>query len=342
MVGDPSNQIEGEVKEVRRERKPAINEIHLLKIETYEGSGQVVHPDVVVTPQGWSNSRLYLAITPYPNGNALHENPSIYTSYNALDWHEVAEGSNPIVRSRLGHLSDPDIVYNRENNELWLYYREVTSTNDILLMKSSDGIRWSEPTLVLSAPNHELLGPSIVRKGNEWLMWTVNGGKSGCTGSSTILELRRSYDGINWSEAEEASIPNGSVFPWHIEVAWIPSYNEFWAIYNGKTPGSCTTASLYFARSRDGLQWSTFRAPLLQRGVIPEFEDIVYRSAFKYEQRSDELTFWYSGAKYNGESYVWKAAVQRLKRPQVFELEGLAASLMGHTLNPPLTNETAP
>lgn len=347
FTGEPGyvrgDEVEIDEKGIRPESRPALGEIQLLTIETYDGSGQVVHPDVVTLPESWTGKDKFLAITPYPNGNALHENPSIYTSVHGVVWTETEKGVNPIARPQAGHLSDPDILYNPETKELWIYYREVTRTNDILLIKSSDGITWSKPRLVLSAPNHELLGPSVVRRGRgDWLMWTVNGGAVGCSGSSTTVQLRYSSDGINWSASVDATVPHEGVFPWHIEVVWIPSHNEFWALYNGKTAGSCTTGALYFARSNDGLEWTTFRAPLLQRGIIPEFQDVVYRSALQYDQVTDEITFWYSGARYEGRSYIWKAATQRLKRSVVFELADLVVPLTGKTPSPPLTDATAP
>ena len=36
---------------------------------TYDGSGQVVHPDVVHVPGGWNGYEYWMGMTPYPNGN---------------------------------------------------------------------------------------------------------------------------------------------------------------------------------------------------------------------------------------------------------------------------------
>jgi len=47
---------------------------------TYDGSGQVVNPDVVYFPSGWHGYKYWLAMTPYPNSNDDYENPSILVS----------------------------------------------------------------------------------------------------------------------------------------------------------------------------------------------------------------------------------------------------------------------
>lgn len=334
-----------------------LNSIQVLSLETYDGSGQVVHPDVTSTPDGWAARRRHLAITPYPNGQSSEENPSIFVANNEVTWRPPADGINPLVRPKTsGYLSDPDILYNTIMQELWMYYREVLSENEIYLIRSKNGIVWGKPKLVVHAPNHQLLSPSVVHRGSrDWLMWSVNAGGVGCGSNSTKVELRRSQDGIQWSAPEAVSLPNDALYAWHIDVVWVPSHSEFWAVYNAKTPGSCTTTALFFATSKDGLQWTTFKQPLLERGVIPEFQDIVYRSTLKYDKSSDEITFWYSGARYEAGRYNWQSAVQRRTRGEVFSLAKPAPGLNKQQLAmrrsmvdskatgiPALSNETAP
>jgi hypothetical protein len=101
-------------------------------------------------------------------------------------------------------------------------------------------------------------------------------------------------------------------------VRWIPSLAEYWALYNVKTPGTCTTPAVYLATSDDGSHWQTYPSPVLARGASSAFNDIVYRSTFSYDPRTDEVTFWYSGARYAAGAYVWSAAVQRRTRTALF------------------------
>jgi hypothetical protein len=58
--------------------------------------------------------------------------------------------------------------------------------------------------------------------------------------------------------------------------------------------------------------------PVLAKGRVPQFDDIVYRTTFHYDPVTDAITFWYSGARYNGTQYVWSAAVERRRRSDVF------------------------
>ncbi|HEU5040830.1 MAG TPA: hypothetical protein VFT84_08430, partial [Gemmatimonadales bacterium] len=271
-------------------------------------------------PDGGPQPGHHLAITPYPFGDASRENPSHFVG-ERVDLFALPSGApNPVVRPASGHLSDPDMVYVESTGELWLYYRQVTSDNIVLLTRTTDGVRWSAPLEVVRAPNHQVVSQTVVRRGEgDWWMWAVNAGPSGCGAPSTTVEVRRSADGTNWSAAERVALRHESLFPWHLEVQWLPSRGEFWALYNVKEPGDCATPALYLATSPDGITWTAVGQPVLTRGRIPELGDIVYRSSFQYDPVTDAITFWYSGARHSsGASYVWNAAVERRRREEVF------------------------
>jgi hypothetical protein len=299
-----------------------LGEVRLLSLQTYDGSGQVVHPDFVRSPAGAFGYGHHLAITPYPFGNATYENPSLFASLGKRDtWLLEPGASNPIVRPQSGHLSDPDVVYVPESNDLWLYYRQAAGDNVVLVTRSADGQRWGEPVEVARRPSHEIVSPTVVRKGpGEWYMWAVNSGPSGCGASSARVELRRSIDGKRWSDPEPLDFPLPQLWPWHIEVQWIPSRDEFWAVFNAKTKSGCTTPLVFMARSPDGVAWTISGRPVISKGRIPEFEHIVYRSTFDYEPAGDVVTLWYSGARYVGSHYVWRAAVERQLREEIFTM----------------------
>ena len=307
---------------------------------TYDGSGQTVHPDHVATSGEWPGADQYLFLTPYPNGNATFENPSIFEGASPLRWTVPVETSNPIQRPAEGYYSDPDAVFVAERGELWLYYRQVTNENFIRLTKSADAIHWSTPVAVAHAPNHQLISPTVVRRAaTEWLMWSVNGG-DGCAAATAKVELRRSMNGVDWSAPEAVDIPQPGSFPWHIDVQWIPSRNEYWAMYNVKSSGSCTTGAVYLATSPDGVHWKPYPSPVLARDISPELRDVVYRSTFAYDDVADEITIWYSGARFENSKYVWACAVQRRRRADVFADIGvpIRASVPASRALPPLIN----
>ncbi len=290
-----------------------------LTLATYEGSGQVVHPDVAdLTGFGPSlPGHFLLAITPYPFGNATFENPSIFDG-DGLAWTVPAGVTNPVARPAAGHLSDPDVVRDPATGRLRLYFREASTQNRIWLVESADGVQWGAPRLVVEGPNHTVLSPSVVRRGDgEWLMWAVDGAQ-GCSASEAHVTLRRSTDGISWSAPERVQLDQPGWFPWHIEVQWVPEVGRYWAFFNAKTPGSCATPALFLATSEDGVVWTTYPSPVLARGSYPEFADIVYRATFHYDAASDVVTLWHSGARYEAGGYVWRSLVEARTRTDLF------------------------
>jgi hypothetical protein len=295
-----------------------------LDFATYEGSHQVVHPDFVATPGRAAGPPLHLAITPYPFGDARYENPSLFEGTRSDAWSVSPGTPNPVVVPDQGYLSDPDLVYLPEQDELWLYYRQVTGDNIVRLTRSHDGRQWSTPVEVVRAPNHQIVSPSVVRRApGDWWMFAVNSGPVGCSAASTTVEVRRSADGLHWGPASATALGQAGLWPWHLDVQWIPSRQVFWAVYNAKEAGSCTTPAVYLAQSPDGRAWDVVTHPVLTKGVVPVLQDIVYRTTFEYEPAADAITFWFSGARFENGRYVWGAAVERRHRADVFVPPGV-------------------
>jgi hypothetical protein len=242
--------------------------------------------------------------------------------------------TNPVVKPNGGYLSDPDVIYDADHAELWMYYREVRDGNIVKLVRSADGVRWSAPTTVVSGPSHVIVSPTVVRRSRvDWLMWAVDA-NVGCTASSTKVVLRRSTNGVDWSAAQPVTLDQVGFSVWHIDVQWIPSRSEYWALYNVKTAGSCTTMALYLATSRDGVSWTTYPTPVLAAGAARVFDDVVYRSSFEYDPAPDAITFWYSGARYDN-GWIWSAAVQRRGRQGVFDQIARPSAPMAMTRSRP-------
>ena len=321
-----------------------------LSLITYEGSGQAVHPDFVRLPATWSGDPYRLVATPYPGGNAAYENPSLFAGSTGTHWFVPSGVHNPLELPSAGnYLSDPDMVFDPDAAELRIYYRRVTSQNEIWMIRSADGVRWSVPVLSVAAANHMIVSPSIVRRSSaEWLMWSVNAGTTGCGATSTTVELRRSTDGVRWSNPEVVALADPDGWPWHLDVAWIPSRNEYWAIYPVKQPGGCTTDRIRLATSADGVHWTSHPSPLLARGAAAVLKDIVYRSTFDVDAASGIVTVWYSGASYDHGGYSWHLAWERLSLDALFARVDAPVNVAARSeaasprALPALTNETAP
>ena len=329
--------------------RPVTN-VDALPIATYDGSGQAVHPDFVRVPIGWHGDPYRLVATPYPGGDATYENPSLYTGSTLSSWVVPSGVVNPLERPEgSSYLSDPDMIYDPDAGAVRIYYRRVTTKNEIWMIKSSDGVVWSAPVLTVSAPNHYIVSPTVVRRSaTEWLMWSVNSGNVGCGASSTSVELRRSADGVNWSDPAKVTVKDDDGYAWHIDVEWIPSRNEYWAVYPVKVAGGCTTDRLRFATSPDGVSWTTYPSPLLYKGASDDLRDVVYRSTLDYDAPSGVVTLWYSGAKFDKGTYSWHLAFERVSQSGLFARVGApmaaSASIATRAINAPpeLTNETAP
>lgn len=292
--------------------------ILMMDLATPDGSGQTVHPDVVDLPRTWAGVPRYLVITPYTNGASYVENPSLFKGHDGFTWTAPRGVVNPLVKPAHGYLSDPDAIYNPESKELWVYYRGVDAANVIELIRSTDGSHFTAPEEVARGGNHTIVSPTIVRRAaDDWLMWSVNA-NVGCSAETTFVAVRRSTDGRHWSGATPVNLTQPGFSPWHIDVEWIPAFNEYWAVYNVKTAGNCTTPALYLATSPDGITWKTYPSPVLARGAIPAFEDIVYRASFSYNPVRDVVSFWYSGARYEDPVFVWHSAFQHRSRTELF------------------------
>ena len=321
-----------------------------LPLVTYDGSGQAVHPDFARVPAAWNGDPFRLVATPYPGGNASYENPSLYTGSTVAAWAVPTGIQNPLEQPQGGsYLSDPDVLYDPDLGELRIYYRRVTSQNEIWMIRSSDGVKWSLPVLTVRATNHMIISPTIVRRSStDWSMWSVNAGIIGCGASSTTVELRRSADGVAWSDPVKTTLKDPDGWPWHIDVEWIASRSEYWAVYPVKQSGSCTTDRLRFATSADGVHWASYPSPLLMKGASDELRDIVYRSTIDFDGTSGVVSIWYSGAKYDGGTYNWHLAWEQTSVDALFARVGAAAHVAAGaatpdaTKLPELTNETAP
>ena len=280
-----------------------------------------VPQELQALPAQWGHHLMYMVVTPYPSGTTKYENPSLYAGIDGVGWGAAPGAPMPLAKPTAGYLSDPDLSYNPETNDLMLYYRQASKVDDIFMIRSHDGAVWSSPTKVVSGAFSSVLSPAIVRRGvGDWAMWSVNGAPGGCHGASTTVQMRRSIDGLVWSEAQNVDLPlSKGLYAWHIDVQWIPERNEYWALFPVKTAGTCATKAVYLATSPDGVKWQTVSAPVVTAGAISEFRDVVYRSTFAYDAANDQVTFWFSGARSRGKKKIaWRTAVQRRWRSDIF------------------------
>jgi hypothetical protein len=291
-----------------RHRPNRLHQPVLLNLETSDGSGQAVHPDVVYIPGGFGQKKwpYWMVCTPYPNGDEHFENPEIFVSYDGISWSIPDGACNPIVASpqKAGsHHSDPDILFH--DKLLWMVYRQTirgsTGRENILyLIKSGDGRSWSIPVEILrDNKGTELLSPALIHDGECFLLWTIEN-----HGGEFHVVRRVSQDCVVWEAPAPGStsrFENGR-HPWHIDV--IKEQGRLSAVIVSCTASNGGGARIHYAHSVDhGFHWEVsdflfeqtyeFESSLQYRGTLRRLDDGV-----------GSYQLWYSAVSAKGVSSI--------------------------------------
>jgi hypothetical protein len=263
-----------------------------LTIPTYDGSGQMTHPDILFFSAPWKGFRYWMVGTPYPDENSSYENPSVFVSKDAVNWTVPNGLSNPLVKPAVAnsYLSDPDIIYHRSFG-IRVYYRMVDEDyNRIFFIESKNGKDWTQPAEIITLPNHQIISPAVTRYNLRYAMYSV---KLLDNNTSTIVERRFSKDGINWSSPATVTVYNMNEVIWHLDVQYVSARKEFWLLM------LCyPSSSLYVAISKDGLHFKASSIPLISESENPDAWDgySLYRSTFRVTTTGD-FFLWYAGEK---------------------------------------------
>ena len=291
----------------------APNNASYLNIPTYDGSGQLAHLDIYYNAGGWHGHKYWMVMTPYPNGDATKENPSIVVSEDGQSWSVPGGLSNPIVPypGSGRHNCDPDLVYNPDTDELWVYFLDALdgATSYVKLAKSSDGVTWSSPSTVITVSDvANIVSPSVIKIGSNWRMWTVNTHGLGWSAADTNVELRTSVDGTNWGlPINVTGITPTGFNVWHSNVVYVPSLGEFWASLGSYKDGQQGDAcDLFMAKSSDGTSWTVQNFLAVRKGGAGAWDSGgLYRSVFLYDSTNSIFRVWYVGHT-NGNTGVWR------------------------------------
>ncbi|MBN1102402.1 MAG: hypothetical protein JXL84_03190 [Deltaproteobacteria bacterium] len=287
------------------QKTPFANAMSYLDIPTVDGSGQQTHPAVQYFPEGWKGYRYWMAMTPYKDSREALENPSVVASNDNMRWEVPRGSSNPLVpREAVGHNCDPDLLFHPRTKQLWLtyIYSNDRSASFLNCLKSSDGVHWSETDLLFSArPVYSLLSQSLLYSPSDdkFCMWYVNAGNKGWNGQDNTIEFRLSSDGIRWSAPERVRFVQPGYLPWHIQVTYVGSKKEYWMIAACYPAGkNCFSCTLFFAKSKDRLNWVTYGRPILNAGRHGSWDGgNLYRSALLHDSGNNRIRMWYSASR---------------------------------------------
>jgi hypothetical protein len=241
-----------------------------------------------------------MAVSPFPNGSALLENPSILVSQDGLTWIVPPGGVNPIEIPQPGVLADANVVYDDVSDQLWVYYLDDATFDGqnkefLLRTTSSDGIHWSHPQALLSGPLTFVNSPSVIKFGSTFLLWTDATVVGECSATTAEIDVRTSTNGINWSAPTALHISQPGYVIWHLNVIAVPSKGQFMGLFASYPLGSnCGNTRLFFANSRDGLNWQTYPDILLNTKPHSWDDGEIYRSSLLYDPETSLLRVWYS------------------------------------------------
>jgi hypothetical protein len=313
--------------------------LHLL---TYDGSGQLVHPDVVRWPR--SGGDLWMAVTPYPYAREKWENPSIYRSRDGLTWREPAERVNPIVsRPRFDHNCDPDPVVCGDSLRVFYlmtqrakFRPDGANFQELRVCETADGKKWSEPRTVLrweldSDPFY--LSPCVVPVSDGWRLFLV-------WPKGRIIRRLSSPDLRSFGEPDGV-LETGlvGVRPWHLDI--FPVEGGYVALLCARGPDARDNldVDVWIGASPDLDRWSFLPEPF-SRAAIHAGGRIAYSSTGLLE--GNRLAIWYSGRAPDGK---WLVGATSCDASVVRDLLAAAAAApppSGATSAPPLPPEPSP
>ena len=246
-----------------------------LRVPTYAGWGQAVHPDVLTPDE--TGRPFVLAFTPYPFQINSFENPSVAISNDGLRFRAERKGINPLVPAPpVDHNDDPDI--SRWEGRYYLYYLETLrpERQNLVLLQSADRLSWTRKTVLTydlngTHPEPFIVSPSFSSRGEKLFLHYVN-----TSTRPNRIEFLTSKDPSAWekSAARPALFNTLRLEPWHIDI--FEADGRSYMLLCAVSPGGegAREYDLHIARSDDLENWTP--------GVRPLFEKKPFRTRTIY------------------------------------------------------------
>jgi hypothetical protein len=270
-----------------------------LRISTYDGSGQCVHPDVAHIPGGFAGYEYWMAMTPYPYAKDRLENPSLRASHDGYSWEAPPGSPDPLIAAPDDpdeHHADTDVVY--AGRDLYVFYmttNECDRQTRFSYVKSSDGRRWSAPIDIYRGAFG--VSPAVVHRDDRWNLWYVDYDSDARAESSRLFRLRgRALEALSDKAECTLLIPDHVV--WHIDV--ICSGDGWEALVVAYPRGSTSSrCRVFHATSTDGVRFVLTRnSPLLRPSRFGWDNRIIYRSTL-LKKDDQKYRVWYTGGSWS-------------------------------------------
>lgn len=281
-----------------------------IKIPSYDGSNEVTHPKVLYFEEGYSGYKYWMVNTPYPSNDAYYENPSIVVSNNGIDWVEPKGIKNPVSgypnkERDDSYYSDPFILY--DSNKFEIFFRKTKSYlngyykrngyNYIYYINSNDGIKYSEPKIIMkNNSNEQYMSMSVVKRDNVYKIWYVN-----YDGKIRYIE---SKDLLEFAEPINVNINNFDKKIWHKEIQYVD--NKYVCIFMIKY-------KLFYTESVDGINFSEPKEIDTKLKNIDSNIYNIYKTSFVITDKYIELFIPYRI------NYKWKMKYIKISKNDFYE-----------------------
>ena len=231
-----------------------------LDIPTYDGSGQAVHPSLLV-----QDDRFVLAFTPYTDTDDRVENPSVVISDNGLKFREEKPGLNPLVPApEKDHNDDPDLFY--ADGKYSLLYLETCrpEKQSLVLLESTDRIHWEkrvihEERLCQDSKGLEsglfMLSPKYIEKDGLSYLFYVNRDATG--GYQIEYVTGKDAYSLDFAERKVVAVSGLKELPWHLDILRHPDGGQDYCMLLTTAKGAEKDSryTLRVAHSQDLVQW---------------------------------------------------------------------------------------
>lgn len=198
-----------------------------LKIETYDGGNEAMHPKVLHFVNAFSGYKFWMCYTPFCNSNEAIENPCIAVSNDGYNW-MVPDGlNNPIdniTDVSIEYNSDPHLVFNIDTNKLecWFrYFIRATETEVIYRKTSTDGVNWGnkEELYRASSFGRGIISPAIMYDSDkkQYRIWASHQETYDKTNRS-IAYYESDSNGSNWNLIRKIKLNSATHYPSHLDV----------------------------------------------------------------------------------------------------------------------------
>src|SRR5207247_11171815 len=99
-----------------------------------------------------------------------------------------------------------------------------------------------------------------------------------------------------WRRPSAAGLEQPGYFIWHLDVTWVAEKNEYWAVYPAYDRRGCGARDLFFARSSDGVTWTTYSRPVLRHEDQHWTSAVLYRASALSDPPTDRVPPLLSGS----------------------------------------------